>query len=100
MGGIEGRMAGKVGERPAFTGDRTTGVAAPAATGQLPSVMGYWEQFEPLKQTFKVKGVCWAPRQKRMRLPSVTWAVIQFTPMTGLDTRNVADSGMMRTACG
>jgi len=95
-------ITGDVAEFPALTGFKTTGVATPvvALMGQLPRVTGYWEQFELLKQTFKVKGVCWAPRQKRMRLPSVTWAVIQFTPITGLDTRNVAVSGRIRTACG
>ena len=77
-------------------------VPAPAwpEIGHVSKVRGKFEQFVPSTHTLRLKAVCWAPRQSRMRCPLTSCAVKHVTRASGSATLKLVFSPRINTACG
>ena len=80
--------------------DGTVGVPVPApgTSGHRCSLIGNSKQLVVSTQTFRVNEAFWAPRQSRMRRPSISLALKQVTPVSGSATWKNAWLDMINTA--
>lgn len=73
-------------------------VPAPVTRGHGCSVIGNSRQLSLSTQTFSVKAAFCAPRQSRMRRPSISLALKHVTPVLGSATLKNASLDMINTA--